>query len=63
MNTKHIIYCLLAVVLVGAGFTSAQAQNLRRGTAGASEHLVPMTAKTVGYSSPLSSTWGSRRRS
>ena len=55
MKAKSMIYCLLAVALVGVGFSSSQAQNERRGTAGASELLVPVTAKTVGYSSPLTS--------
>ena len=55
MKAKFLIYCLLAVAMVSVGFSSSQAQNARRGTAGAAELLVPVTAKTVGYSSPLTS--------
>ncbi len=55
MKAKFLIYCLLAVAVVGVGFSSSQAQNARRGTAGASELLVPVTARTAGYSSRLTS--------
>jgi len=55
MKAKLLIYCLLAVAVVGVGFSSSQAQNARRGTAGASELLVPVTARTAGYSSRLTS--------
>jgi len=53
MNKRLLTYCLLAVAVVGVGFSSSQAQNLRRGTAGASELLVPVTARTAGFSTPL----------
>ena len=53
MKAKFLIYCLLAVAVVGVGFSSSQAQNERRGTAGASELLVPVTARTAGYGSRL----------
>jgi hypothetical protein len=55
MKAKILIYCLLAVAVVGVGFSSSLAQNERRGTAGASELLVPVTARTAGYSSALTS--------
>ena len=55
MKAKFLIYCLLAVAVVGVGFSSSQAQSERRGTAGASELLVPVTARTAGYSSRLTS--------
>ena len=53
MKAKFLIYCLLAVAVVGVGFSSSQAQSLRRGTAGASELLVPVTARTTGVSTPF----------
>jgi hypothetical protein len=53
MKAKFLILSLLAVAVVGVQVT--QAQNERRGTAGASELLVPVTARTTGYSTPLTS--------
>ncbi len=55
MKVKFLIYSLLAVAVIGLGFSSSQAQDQRSGTAGASELLVPVTARTAGLSVPITS--------
>lgn len=58
MKAKVLIYSLLAVAVVGLVFTTSSAQNDRRGTAGASELLVPLTARAASMSAPVTSGLG-----
>ena len=55
MKAKVFIYSLLAVAVVGLVFDTSSAQNDRRGTAGASELLVPLTARAASMSAPVTS--------
>lgn len=55
MKAKVLIYSLLAVAVVGLAFNASTAQNKRRGTAGATELLVPMTARAASMSAPVTS--------
>lgn len=58
MKAKVLIYSLLAVVLVALVFDTSSAQDKRRGTAGASELLVPLTARSASMSTPVTSGLG-----
>jgi hypothetical protein len=58
MKAKVLIYSLLAVALVGLVFDTSSAQDDRRGTAGASELLVPLTARAASMSAPVTSGLG-----
>lgn len=55
MKAKVLIYSLLAFVVVGLVFETSTAQNKRRGTSGASELLVPLTARASSMSAPVTS--------
>ncbi len=57
MKTKTLITCLAAVCLVMTGFTDAQAQD-RRGTAGAQQLLLPMTAQSAALGAGLTAGLG-----
>lgn len=58
MKAKVFIYSLLAVAVVGLVVSTSSAQDTRRGTAGASELLVPLTARAASMSAPVTSGLG-----
>lgn len=55
MKTKLWILCVLAVGLVAGPVQDAKADKDRRGTAGSQQLLIPLTARTVGLGTGLTS--------